>query len=644
VTFFNGKIYFFIFVLCILTGIQTVRGQADSVKALSDTAKLTVDSTSVYYFTGTLDSLKEGYLHYADTSLTLFHQYDPAEAGNQMRNTLNTIGLASESRVFSPSTGVGYQMKTPAFAPYLVYNDEVNYFKTMRPYTQLRYVMGPAKEQSLWVTFSRKFSKQFTFGLKFYLVNAPGRYQNSKADDKYVYFTLRYHTKDRRWNILANYLHNKVSVQENGGITADSLFVMNIEKDRKAIPVALQTAHNLIKTSGFYFEQNYNLMKPGLKADSLPRKLAGGSVSYSILYQQNKLIYTDQGISDSGFYQLFPVVFDTLRTYDSAYQQRFRNRLMWSSLSYDQDRLSHVFVASFGVMYDHIRQVLPYDSTPFINNQIIPFGNISLKLFQRSFLHATAEMVLGGYNNGDMKISGHLLQYLGSVKKNVGQLYVKVLFENRTPAWYFSHYRSNRFNWKNSLRKERIFTLTGEYRYHSLRAGVTLQTLGNYTFFNDSVFPQQSSSPGSVMQLYTSGTIPLHHFGINLRAVYQTTTMGKLLHLPQFTGKLNLYYRNWLFNRAAHLQTGLQLSYFTAYYADAYMPELRAFYLQHKQKIGDYPSVDMYATLRIKTFRFFLQAKNVLSFISKEKHYYNAPGYPGYDGGFFLGISWKLYN
>jgi len=643
VTFSEGKISFLSLFVLMFTLAMPAVAQSDSAIISRDTTKVKPDTTSVYYFTGSLDSLKAGKLTYVDTTLTLFHQYDPVEKRNRMFNTLSNIGLASFNRVFSPSVSMGYVTKSRVFAPYMHYNDQVEYYKLMRPYTQLQYVMGPKKEQSLGVTFSRKMSKQFTFGTDLYLVNSPGQYTNSKSDDKYVYFTSRYHSKNNRYAIIANYLYNKMIARENGGITKDSLFKFNVEKDRRVIPVGLKTARNMVKSSGFYIGQTINLQKPGMRKDSTPRKLAGGSIAYSFLYQRNQMVYTDQRGIDTLFYRNFPAVFDTAKTYDSTYQLKIRNRLLWSSLAYNQDKLSQVFRAYFGANYDHIAQLLPYDSAKYINNSLIPFGGIALKLFQRSFLDASAEMVLGGYNSGDLKIEGSLLQYLGSVEKNIGQLYLSVMFVNRKPAWYFSQYNSNRFNWKLNLQKERIFSFTGEYRYKSIRTGATFQSLGNYTYFDDSVSPHQADNPGSVLQIYADGTIPLHYFGINLRAVYQTTSMAAFLHLPLLTGKMNIFFKKWIFKHAAHLQTGIQLSYFTSYYADAYMPELRAFYTQHDKKIGDYLYLDAYASMKIKSFRFFLQEKNLLGFFGNN-YYYNSPGYPGADAGFYLGISWKLYN
>ncbi len=647
-TVFEGKSRFVIVWLLLFTfllaGVSVTEAQQQTNPAAVDSLGAEKDTTSVFYFIGSLDSLRAGLLHYVDTTITTFHQYDPLERDNGMYNTLSNVGLASYNRVFDPASAAGYQMKSKAFAPYMLYNNQVKYYKLMRPFTELRYVMGPKKEQSLGVTFTRKMAETFTFGVDLYLVNSPGRYRNSNSDDKYVYFTSRYHTRNFRYGILANYLHNKVIVGENGGILYDSLFSMDIEKDRQAIPVRLNTARNGVKSSGFYLEQYFNLMKPGMRKDSTPRKLAGGSLLYSFLYLRNQMVYSDDPAADTSFYENLPLLYDTLSTYDSVYQQRIRNRLMWSSLAYNNDRLSRVFRAYFGADYDHILQVYPYDTAKYINNQLIPFGGISLKLFQRSFLEGSAEMVFGGYNGGDLKIRGSLLQYLGSVQKNIGQLYFEVVFQNRMPAWYFSRYRSNRFRWDLSLQKERLFTFRGEYRIKGVGAGVIFRSLGNYTYFNDSVHPQQAGVPGSVLQLFAKGTIPMHNFGINLRVVYQNTSMSSVLHLPRFTGKLDLYFKRWIFKGAAHLQTGFQLSYFTKYYADAYMPELRTFYLQNKTEIGNYLYADAYATMKIKSFRFFIQGRNLLGFLSGQKRYYNSPGYPGFDGGFYLGISWKLYN
>lgn len=615
-------------------------GQSDTIRA--DTVRIRMDSTSVYYFIGSIDSLIANRFHSIDTTLTYFHQYNPVQHGNRMYSTLDNIGLASYNRVFSPILTEGYIYMPPTFNRFLVSNYEVRYFKLRSPFTNLSYAMGPQKEQNLGVGFSRLVGKRLTLGIQLRLVNAPGVYYRSFSNDKNFYLTAQYYTKDKRYGIIANYLYNKDKVQENGGLLYDSIFEQHLETDPKVIPVRLKTAQNMVKTSGFFVEQYFNLQKPDSNKTQSKRQIDAGNISYTFQYQKNKMVYSDLS-SDSLFYMAFPAVFDTLSSYDSIYQVRVRNSIRWSNQGYNEGKLSQVFHLSFGLNFDHIEQSMAYDSTLSKINELSPFGGLSLWLFKRSYLNARAQFTVGGYNNGDFEIEAGLMQYLGSQEKNIGKLRLNLHIVNRMPAWYFSHYKSNRFNWDQTLKKERFLILKGEYLYKRFLVGAKLQTLNNYTFFNDSVKPAQNLQTGTVLQLYSEGTLPIHKFGINFRGVYQTTSMGNSIHLPLFTGMLDLYFKGWIFHHAGKLQTGFQLSYFTSYYADAYMPELRSFYLQSQKKIGDYLMVTAYASLKVKTFRIFVKETNLRGYLGKF-NYYSTPHYPAIGPGLYLGVSWRFHN
>ena len=54
---------------------------------------------------------------------------------------------------------------------------------------------------------------------------------------------------------------------------------------------------------------------------------------------------------------------------------------------------------------------------------------------------------------------------------------------------YFQKYNSNYYRWSNNLKKESYLIIFGEYRFKKIRAGAKFQTLGNYTYFNDSIKP-----------------------------------------------------------------------------------------------------------------------------------------------------------
>ncbi len=618
----------------------SVKGQ--TVLPKTDTAQVQKDSIAVNYYRATIDSLKYNSLHFIDTTVTYFHQYNPIVNGNKMYGTLDNIGLPAYNRVFTPDLTAGYIFIPPSLESILYSNHEVEYYKLIQPYTGLHYVMGPQRQQNLGVTFDRMVAPNLTLGLRAYIVNSPGIYDRSFSKDNNIYLTGQYYTKDHRYGIIANYRYNQNKFQESGGLQYDSVFLLHQESDPSVIPVWLSAAENRVRTKGFYVEQYFNLLPPDSTNARDKRKIDAGNISYAFLYQKNYMVYADQA-ADSLFYQAFPAVFDSVQTYDSIYQIHMRNTIKWSNLGYNEDKLSQVFRLSFGVHFDRIEQQLAYDSVPGKFNEITPFGNISLWLFKRSYLDAHGQITFGGYNNGDFELSGGLMQYLGSETRNIGKLRLSLKIINRMPAWYFSHYQSNRFNWNLDLKKERFLILQGEYLYKNVSAGARIQTLNNYTYLGDSVAPVQNKQTGTVLQIFADGTIPIRSFGMNFRGVYQATTMGNSIHLPAFTGMLDLYFKGWIFTHHGKLQTGFQFSYFTKYYADAYMPELRNFYVQSQTAIGNYLMVTAYATLKVKTFRLFVKETNLRG-LTGIYNYFSTPHYPDVAPGVFFGVSWRFHN
>ncbi|MBN2615856.1 MAG: hypothetical protein JXR71_09200 [Bacteroidales bacterium] len=627
--------------LVFLSGIVLpAMGQTDSTAFPKDSTAVKVDSSAVYFYTGTLNNYKKDRFEYIDTTLTYFHQYNPLQYGNQMYATLSNIATPGYNLIFSPDTNSGYTLLPPTFSHFLYTNNKVRYFKLTTPYTQLYYVMAPSKEQNLNVTFSRHLGKQITIGLDVNYISSPGTYYHNFSDDRRAYFTAQYFTKNGRYGVIANYIYNFDRVQENGGIIYDSVFEQHLDSDPKIITTGLQTAENKIKTNGIFVQQYFNLLKPNHKKGE--RKVDAGNITYTFQYTKNRWIYSDL-LADTTFYINFPSVYNSQNTMDSLELIRVRNSFQWSNLGYNKDKLSQVFQLTGGIHIDHIERTLPYDSVQSVQNQVIPYGSISLELFQRSHLTASGQFHIGGYNNGDFILRGELSQYLGSKGKNVGQLRLKLLLQNKMPAWYLTHYQSNRFNWNLDLNKEKFLILSGTYEYKGIAIGARLQTLNNYTYLNDSVVPQQNRTTGSILQLFSEGTVQFHKFGFNYRAVYQKTTMVNTIHLPPFSGMLDVYFKGWVFKHAGKMQIGTQLFYYSPFYADAYMPELRSFYLQNKTLAGDFLFLDVYATLKVRTFRIFFKGRNILG-LAGNYHYYNSPHYPSSAPGFVMGVCWRFHN
>lgn len=629
----------------ITDSVQITSPTEDSPIKLSDSTLSATDSLIVTYFQGSIENFKLNKIYYIDTNTYHFQQFDPLHINNRLYSTLSNIGMAAKDLVYSPTLSTGYYLGSSAFTRYLYHNKNVKYYNPIVPYTEIRYVMATNREQNLNVIFTREIFRGFTIGLDYALNFSPSNkspYLRSGINDQRAFFTTQYQTKNKRYGLIANYLRNKIVVEENGGLKYDSIFEDNIEQDRRVIPVNLMKAENMVKQTGFFIEQYFNLLPPKRTSDSSKRKIDPGNISYSFRYRRNQMIYTD-GDTLTPFYINNEAPLDSASTYDSLYQSEFKNTLRWSNIGYHENPNDKIFYIYLGASHSIIKQMLPYDSVSSNLTQLTPFGGIAFN-FGRSFhLNVDINYVFGNYNQDDYSINAVLNQYLGNEARNIGFLKFGLNITNRTPEWYYNNYQSNYYRWSNNLKKEKYLILSGSYNYKQFSVGAKFNTIENYTYLNDSVRPKQIEKGESLLELYAEGTIPMNKFGINTRVVYQTTSQPNIIRVPAISGVLDIYLRTPIFKSAAVLQTGFQFTYFSEYYADAYMPELRLFYLQNDKKIGNYPYMDFYLTLMVKRARMFFKVAHFNSYFG-DYRYYLAPNYPARDSRFCFGVSWRFHD
>ncbi len=617
--------------------VISAQSMADSVLK----PKPEIDSTHVYYYKGTLLNFKLDSLTHIDTSTLESHQYDWLYRNNRNFSTLSNIGQAHTNLTFSPMLQPGFLMSWPYYQSYLISNRQVRYYNLLKPYTELFYVMGPKKEQDFQVSFSRDLIKGLTFGMNFYLISSPGEYKRSFTNNNSGYLTLGYFTPKKRYHVNINYLFNKMQLQENGGISDDSYFTENKESDRAVIPVNLTNAENTIKESGIFVEQFFNLSKPHTKSDTSNR-LDLGSISYAFQYKKNSYLFTDRDPLAPLYDTLYPPT-DSMQTYDSTAVKFIKNSIGWTTLGYGKNIDQKPFYLYANLNHSNITQLLPGDSITTVWNQVSVSGGIGINIKKSFYLKGSGYLYFSGYNAGDFGLKGTINQYIGNKHRNIGELNLCIKLISKTPWWFYQHFSSNHFKWNNSFSKEAYLILHGDYRYKNIQAGVDFTTVGNYTYLNDKLIPSQAENAGTVLKIFLSGNANLKKFGVDTRLTYQATSMPSVIRVPAFNGSMNLYFKSPVFKHAATLQTGMQLRYFTAYYANAYMPEIRAFYLQNDVLIGNYLWADVYVTLKVKRARLFIKMRNVTGYF-EGYNYWLAPHYPDRDAGFYFGISWRFHD
>jgi len=233
------------------------------VYAQDSTGILPPDSLRAWYFYNTLDSADQEHYIYVDTVLSGVQEIDPIRKGTRFYADLGNIGQAQTNLFYLAPSSISFNYGKTAFSTFWQGFERVRYFSSLAPYTNVNYVTGPGRMQLLGLTHSQNIYRGLVLGVDFHLINAFGDYPQQKSDDYNLAVTLRYFTPNKRYGFTVAYLNDRITNQENGGITYDSLFTQNLETNRAAYAVNLADAETRWKRSGVEVFQFFNIIPPG---------------------------------------------------------------------------------------------------------------------------------------------------------------------------------------------------------------------------------------------------------------------------------------------------------------------------------------------------------------------------------------------
>lgn len=637
-------IFLSLFILCHL--------QATSKSHIIENDSSEIDSTLVKYFTNNLNNLTLGNISTFDTTTLLASYYEPLEKPYTLFQTLNNSGLAHKQIDFFYPISLGFNTEPASFESYVKNKNNIVFPIIYQPFSEIKYFMGGNKEQHLDILFSREFLPNLFITLNYDIDFSPGIYKRSKMQNSFFNGSVRYNTKNNRYGVSGYYYNNKIDIQENGGIKYDSIFMDNIETDKSIIDVNLTDATNLIKTSGFAIDQYFNISGPNKKnahdSTHKERKIDIGRINHHFAYQRNRYVYED---SDplSNFYQNHDPIIDSTHTFDSLYFHTIKNKLYWNTLGYKKYNNDIPFYFSFGIEHNYTYHAgyKEYITSNRFNKQNLSNlranANIIINLFKSTRISGNAELITNGYHDGDFYIDGQWKQFLGTDEKNWGALIFDVNLNRQSADWFEEYYYSNNFRWNNNFNPSTTLLLHGSYELPFFTIGIKQNTISNYIYFGTEAKPEQYSGTLSVSSIYSTFNVKIRKFEFVGFASYQTTNNKDIIHLPDFQGKIKFAYNITLVKNVSMMQPSITVNYFTEYYADAYMPALRTFYLQNDIKVGNFPYIDLCVTFKIKRANIFVLYTNMYS-LTGDNRYFTTPHYPMRDSRFCLGVNWRLYK
>lgn len=620
-----------------LLPISLFADKLDSLLQIHDT------STIVYYYHFT-DNLAAGRTSVvAGSRVNGFQRYNPLDQNGRTYASLGNVGLAHKNMVFSPTLSNSFYTGMNAFEAYTYTNENTRYYRHLIPVTYLVYHNGSKKEQLFRVVHSHTIKRMITVGVDFSLINSPGVYQNTKSDDKSVVFTGQYFTKNLRFGVVANYRHNKFLVRENGGIANDTVFEEEIETDTRLIDVNLTTAQNLIRESGVFANAYFYLSGKPEIVDSLnprPPTFHAGRVSYNMGYSWNSQVYSDEDPMEE-FYQPFGPALDTNLTYDSLSIKYFEHRFAWSNLRMDDKPEQKYLLVTFAIN-NQFTTIADSLSKKQINNWV-PEASMVIRPYRTMAIFLEGKYTMGGFNNAGFVLKGLANQHYKVKNGTEGNVSFSFTTTSQEAGYFYKNFTSNYFRWDTSFSNQIMQEAAFALGYGGLEGRLEYHFISDYVYLDQTARPRQYKGSINLIKAMLTEEFRWKVWGIDAQIVYQANSNKDILRVPDLLARVSFFPTLSLFKNAAIFQPGVDLFYNTAYYANAYMPATRMFYLQDEKKIGNYVYIDVFANLMVKRFRIFVKYQHLNSLWSK-KNYYMVPHYPVQDAIFKFGMSWSFYD
>ncbi|WP_153397503.1 putative porin [Chryseobacterium vaccae] len=519
--------------------------------------------------------------------------------------------------------------------------NDIKYYDVKTPTASFIYHTAMKNGAALNSTYTQNIGKRFNFAIEYMGLRSQGFYRNSLAANNNTIFSGHYVSKSGNYELFAHYLHQNVNNQESGGIVDDARFQSGDSnyKNRQNAQVNLASSSSQFSYRRYYLSHQFT----PFNAEKFPF-----SIRHTVFHQGNKYYYNQGQLEPYWYTDAATQVTSGFPLTTKKYSDNFSNTV---SLVFNNEK----FKLDGGVRYQMlkfgVRDLATINGTALPGelkeNRIGAVGNLQVKLWDKIQLKSFLE-----FSNGSQ--FGSYLKTINNLKfEPIKDYFVnaKVNFQSAYPSFNYLLNTSvyNGFNYYLENAKNQSVTEIGgsvNLKWFKTELFANYFRIENYTYFDSNANPKQSESSLNISQIGGDATFSFGKFHLNTRLHFQNTLTNKeLLPLPSFIGRANFFYQTHAFKKAAEIQAGLKVYYFSKFASRDYFPILNEYILPNANafSIGGQPIADLYINMKVKKMFFYVEGQQIGTVISSNKAY-AFPHYPVYDFRLNIGIVWYLFN
>jgi len=641
-------------------------GGSDSIKARN---KFEDSVTVNIYYLDSAGSFKE------DSSINDFTARFPIPSSHIY---LGNTGSATRSILFAPLLKDGWD---PGFHGLDVYKwrlENVKFYNTTRPFTELGYMLYSRAGQIIEVIHTQNIKPNWNFSLNYRLISGTGSFRNQKTNHNNYLFTSWYKSVNRRYNNYFVLLGNQLQSGENGGLKrVEDLDSIDYAKDRFLIPTQIggdpQYSTDFFSTTLYtgnryrdfsaVLRQQYDFgKKDSIVTDSTVVPLFFPRLRFEHTFRFTKYSYAfkDQEVN----------LTEQVNTPDPAWYLDHYNVIVPSSRSLLFQDKWHEFNNDFSIyqfpdaynLHQYVKAGVEWQilSGNFFRDsqQLAPahLANIRLHGEYRNLtknkkwdITAFGNIYPSGYNSGDYHVFVSLERQLNP---KFGSLQLGFENINKSPSFIYDPRSGFYLDQVKNFDKENTTHLFGSIVLQKLKVLLSgdFYLITNFLYVKNFYELQQENTVFNVLRINALKTFHLgKRWNLRTELYIQQKAGDAEVNFPLLFTRNRLMYEGKLGFRNLNIAMGTEIRYHTPYHADHYSPVLGQFFFQDTTTISNLPDIDAFVHFRIRSFTAYVRAENLNTLRNFGGLHFNnnnlaSPYYPTPGLVFRFGILWSFVN
>ncbi|MCQ2348043.1 MAG: putative porin [Paludibacteraceae bacterium] len=601
-----------------------------------------------------------------------------------MRNELYDLSICNiyNGNLVSPTLSAIYFNRTHRTDflfgdPYDIYTptpQNVQFYNTTTPYSYISYKRGFKtyhEDDELKFMFTGNITPKWNFGTTLNYTNAIGHYKSQAG--KTFNGTAFTSYNGNHYSMQAAFTFNRLSSFENGGL-ADPTQITNNELKTEDISTNIEAMSGYRYLAG-YLNHYYSICvereqtvhyrerdERGKWVDLDSTKIIYVPVmTFRHVFETNEqtrryLEKTPQPMYENCYRNLdatrdSAATLTIRNTLSATFEEEFNTKLKFGATVFATHEAQRFLDGEYNVdiMADSLYR---YHWT----NNVFVGGELYKNRGKYVFYGFGGDVCLYGYKLGQFNIYGHLD---GSFRlgKDSLTLRAEASFKNETPNYYLLHYNSNHYRWGYSPETQDEINFKKTYKMHiggqvayptkwiKPAVKVDYENVSKYIYFTKDAARPMQMEQGSISLLAVDVELDITTPWVNLdnHVIYQYSS-NELIAVPTVALYSNLYYHGTWF-KALDTQIGVDLKYNTAYYAPLWNPALAMFCVQNEEKVGNYPTLNVYANFYVRHLhlRFFAEYEH-FNTTFMPRYYFSMPSYPTNPDVFRAGLAFHFYK